>query len=238
MSGLLLEDRQESLLKLTFNRPEKRNALSRELLGLLRERLAAAAEDPAIRVIVLTGAGPAFCAGLDLIEVRAAVGDPGGHEQLILFFHDTLELIRKLAKPVIAAVNGHAVAGGAAVMSACDIVVCSEFARIGYPEIRQGLAAAVVMPDLLRQVGQRRAKYLLLTGETIAAEEAKAIGLVDEVVAPADLMARAGCLASTLATSPPEALRLTKQWILQSQFLQADELRDHARRFHGVLDES
>lgn len=233
MSAALLTNPDGRLLTLTLNRPAKRNALSTALLHELQDALGSAATDERIGALILTGRDPAFCAGLDLDEVRSAAEHPGRGEQIAGLLYDTLDSIHRCPKPVIAAINGHAVAGGAGLMSVCDIVVASEFAQIGYPEIKRGLAAAVVTPHLLRQVGERRAKYLLLTGESVSAQQAKELGLVDEVVAPADLMPRAKHLANMLLSYSSEALRLTKQWIGEAPFVDLAGMRQHACKLHA-----
>lgn len=232
MSEILQQSRDGAILTLTLNRPEKRNALSAELLRALRSAIDQGIRDANTRVMIVTGVGKAFCSGLDLRELREAAGDVQKCSQTAELLHDILERIYLSPKPVIAAVNGFAVAGGAGLMSVCDIVVALRQARIGYPEIKRGLVAAIVMPYLSRQVGERRAKHLLLTGELISAEEAKQIGLVDEVVPTADLMMRALHVARQLAELAPSAVALTKKWLTESQFLNYDRQREQARNLH------
>src|SRR5206468_5956388 len=123
------------------------------------------------------------------------------------------DLIYTLPKPTIAAVNGAAVAGGAGLVTVCDMAVAAAGAKFGYPEVRRGLVAAMVMPHLLRHVGERMARYLLLTGELIDAAEAQRGGLINEVVPGADLQARADGLARSLAEGGPEALARTKSFL-------------------------
>src|SRR5262245_39181457 len=181
MSQPLLEVRTGPTLELTLNRPEARNALSRALIASLTETLKKADGDPELRSIIVTGAPPAFCAGLDLREVAATSADQAEHDASALL--NLFETIDNLGKPVIAAVNGPAVAGGAGLVSVCDIVICGRGGSIGYPEIKRGLVAAIVMTYLRRLVGERQAKYLLLTGDTLSAERALEFKLCNEVVA-------------------------------------------------------
>jgi len=193
-------------LELTLNRPECRNALSRELIHALRESLRHAAEASDVRCVIITGAPPAFCAGLDLREVVA--GNTTVYDATALL--ELYEQIDTLPKPVVAAVNGPAVAGGAGLLTACDLVICGESARIGYPGIRHGLVAPLLVPYLVRVVGERRARYLLLTGELLTAAQAVAFGLANELVSDHELLWRVRQIAAGLAEHPPEAVRRMK----------------------------
>jgi methylglutaconyl-CoA hydratase len=198
---------------LTLNRADKRNALSRGLVAALDDAVRRAADDPAARCVILTGAGPVFCAGLDLAELQESLGAGEGQSPV---WDDALRLatvydrIYTLPKPTVAAVNGAAVAGGAGLVSVCDLAVAVPEARFGYPEVRRGLVAAMVMPHLLRHVGERTARYLLLTGELIDAEEARRAGFVNAVVPAEGLLERAWAWARSLAEGGPNALARTK----------------------------
>ncbi len=169
---------------LTMNRPERRNALNRALIEALSASFGRARDDSAVRCVVLTGAGPVFCAGLDLGELQEALQvkaeSPVWENALVLA--RLYDLIYTLPKPTIAAVNGPALAGGAGLVTVCDLAVATLEARFGYPEVRRGLVAAMVMPHLLRHVGERMARYLLLTGEMIDAETAEEAGLITQAV--------------------------------------------------------
>lgn len=204
----LLVQRQERRLELTLNRPQKRNALSRDLILELTAALQDAEKDDEIRCVILTGADPAFSAGLDLREVAESNAEQAEHDasNLLTLF----ETVDNLAKPVIAAINGPAVAGGAGLVSVCDLVICGESGLVGYPEIKRGLVAAIVMTYLTRLVGERKAKWLLLTGENLPAARALEFELCNEVVPDAELMPRARALADQLAGYPPQALSNTK----------------------------
>ncbi len=198
---------------IAIHRPDKRNALSRALIAALHEAFLRAAADPLARSVILTGSGPAFCAGMDLDELRGSLGTTVEPE---LIWEDAqrvstlYELIYALPKPTIAAVNGAAVAGGAGLVTVCDLAVAVPGAKFGYPEVRRGLVAAMVLPHLLRHVGERAARWLLLTGELIDAAEARRIGLINEIALEDQLMETASGWASSLAAGGPKALATTK----------------------------
>src|SRR5215469_7749947 len=188
---------------LTLNRPDRRNALSRNLIAALTEAFGRARDDAAARCVILTGAGNSFCAGMDLAELQESLsaappssttrrgGEEGGVWDDALRLAKLYDLIYTLPKPAIAAVNGAAVAGGAGLVSVCDLAVAVPGAKFGYPEVRRGLVAAMVMPHLLRHVGERTARYLLLTGELIDAAEAVRTGLINTVAPAEQLLPRA-----------------------------------------------
>jgi methylglutaconyl-CoA hydratase len=212
---------------LTINRPDKRNALCRPLIAAITDAVRRAADDANVRCLVLTGNGPAFCAGMDLDELRGtltAEADQVWDDALKL---STLyELLYHLPKPTIAAVNGAAVAGGAGLMTVCDLAVTVPAAKFGYPEVRRGLVAAMVLPHLLRHVGERAARWMLLTGELIHAAEALRIGLVNAVVPPDILMPTATTWVKSLAEGGPKALAKTKELLRRCgpQSVAVDEL--------------
>ncbi|MBA4188661.1 MAG: enoyl-CoA hydratase [Planctomycetaceae bacterium] len=196
----------------TINRPDRRNALSRALIAELTEAFLRATTDPAARCVILTGTGSAFCAGMDLDELRGTLGDDSD-----MVWDDAAklsslyELIYTLPKPTIAAVNGAAVAGGAGLVTVCDLAVSVPDAKFGYPEVRRGLVAAMVMPHLLRHVGERAARYMLLTGELIDAVEALHLRFINAVTNPDRLLDAADAWAKSLAEGGPKALTTTKE---------------------------
>ncbi|MFH1747822.1 MAG: enoyl-CoA hydratase/isomerase family protein [Planctomycetota bacterium] len=196
--------------ELTMNRPDCRNALSHELIADLTAAIQQASSDKNVRSMILTGTPPSFCAGLDLREVTAA--DTAHDISPLLTLLKTLE---DVPKPVIAAVNGPAMAGGAVLVAACDLAICAESASIGYPGVRRGLVAPILMTYLCRQVGERHARYLLLTGLTVDARQALTMGLVNEVVADRELMTRARRLAAHFAKLPASALAQAKAMFTQ-----------------------
>jgi methylglutaconyl-CoA hydratase len=214
---LVLYDVRPPAALLTLNRPASRNAISRGLIRALADAFRRAQDDPAVRSVILTGAGSVFCAGMDLAELSEtlertetkSIWDDA--QQLAIL----LDQIFSLPKPTIAAVNGAAVAGGAGFVTSCDLALAVPEARLGYPEVRRGLVAAMVMPHLLRHVGERMARFLLLTGELITAEEARCAGLINEVVPAGELLDRAFVLARALALGGPNAQAGTKALLKQ-----------------------
>jgi methylglutaconyl-CoA hydratase len=212
MSGLVSTERDGPAAILTMRRADKRNALSRELIADLTDAFAKARDDAGVRVVILTGEGPAFCAGMDLGELRDSLG---ASREIIwddaVRLATLFDLIYTMPQPTIAAINGAAVAGGAGLMTACDLAVGVPGARFGYPEVRRGLVAALVMPHLLRHVGERAARHLLLTGELIGAPEALRLGLINEITDADALMPSVMRLAGQCAAGGPGALAVTKQ---------------------------
>ncbi len=233
MSELLRIARIDGWIELTLHRPECRNALSRALIADLTQAVAAADADDAVHAIIITGTPPAFCAGLDLREVGQTLADQAELDASnLLRLFETLDSARK---PVIAGVNGPAVAGGAGLASVCDLVICGESGAIGYPEIKRGLVGAIVMTYLRRLVGERRAKYLLLTGETLSAQRAVEFGLANEVVRDAELHARLRHYAALLASYPPRALAETKRLWARIRELEHASAVEEARRLNASM---
>jgi len=211
MSNLVRYEYRGPAAVVTIDRPDRRNALSRELIAALSDAFRRAADDPAARCVILTGTGPAFCAGMDLEELRATLGpDADRVWDDAARLSGLFEFIYTLPKPTVAAVNGAAVAGGAGLVSVCDLAVAVPEAKFGYPEVRRGLVAAMVLPHLLRHVGERAARYLLLTGELIDGISALRIGLVNAIADPEHLLATADAWCRSLAEGGPKALATTK----------------------------
>ena len=208
---LILTDQRGAVRVLTLHRPEVRNALSVELRDELGRALDEAARDRSVRCVVLTGSGSAFCAGLDLAELETiADRSSEAQRQDARAFADLLLRLATLPKPVVAAVNGAAVGGGAGLVSACDVAVMDARARIGYSEARIGFVAALVAVFLIRQVGVSHARELLLSARMVSAEEALRLGLVHEVVEPGSAGARAVARADSMAGNAPSSLAMTK----------------------------
>lgn len=216
MSDLVLYERRSSAAVITIHRPDKRNALSRALIAALTDAFRQAADDPSARAVILTGNGLAFCAGMDLDELRGTLGADSekvwDDAQKLAALYD---LIYTLPKPTVAAVNGAAVAGGAGLVTVCDLALAVPGAKFGYPEVRRGLVAAMVMPHLLRNVGERAARWMLLTGELIDAAEAVRVGLVNAVTSPELLIDAALGWCRSLAEGGPNALATTKDLLRQ-----------------------
>jgi methylglutaconyl-CoA hydratase len=212
---LLIRSDLGRAVTLTLNRPEARNALSRGLLAALSDALTAVSAESAPRAVILTGAGTVFCAGMDLKEAaeRGTRADPEAQKTTVAdlqAFADVLQQLHTLDKPTIAALNGDALAGGAGLATACDFVLAAAGARVGYPEVKRGLVAAVVIHDLVRLIGAGRARWLLLRGQPIGVEEAERWGLVSRVVPAASLNAEAHKLAGELAECGPRAIATIK----------------------------
>jgi methylglutaconyl-CoA hydratase len=203
---------------ITLNRPDKRNAISYELIDELLVALDDVASSSAL-VLVLTGAGKAFCSGMDLENLKALVGR--SPEQSLKDSKIMARLFRSLydfPRPTIAAVNGAAIAGGCGLATLCDFTLAVPEAKFGYTEVRIGFVPAIVSTFLLRQVGEKHARDLLLTGRIIGADEAHRIGLISEIVPPEKLSQRAQELAAQLMENSPASLVCTKRL-----------LSDHAR---------
>lgn len=216
--NLVLYESRPPAVVITMNRADKRNALSRSLIAGLTDAFERAGQDPSARCVILTAAGSVFCAGMDLAELQeslTAVAESSPVWDDALRLARLYDLIYTLPKPTIAAVNGPAVAGGAGLVTVCDLAVSVPEAKFGYPEVRRGLVAAMVMPHLLRHVGERLARYLLLAGEVIDAAEAHRAGLINEVVPAAGLMDRALAWSRALAEGGPQALARTKSLLHQ-----------------------
>jgi methylglutaconyl-CoA hydratase len=203
----------------TLNRPDKRNAISYELIEDLLAALDEIAQSSA-QILILTGAGKAFCSGMDLDNLKALTGRTP--EQNLKDSETMARLFRSLydfPMPTIAAVNGAAIAGGCGLATLCDFTLAVPEAKFGYTEVRIGFVPAIVSTFLLRQIGEKHARDLLLTGRIIDANEAHRMGLINEVVAAEKLMPRARELATQLMENSPASLTSTKRL-----------LSDHARR--------
>ena len=215
MPELLIEDRGRVRI-LTMNRPEKRNALDNALTEALLEGLRAADAADAVNVVVLTGAGPAFCAGADLAEFKDLTADNqplvARRAELTMSLH---EIFPRLSKPVITAINGAAMGGGAGLALAGDLALMAESAKLAYPEVKHGIVAAIVMPNLVRQAGRKAAFELVATGRTIGAARALELGMVNRVVPDAELMTATLALAGELAAVSRPAMALTKSHFYQ-----------------------
>lgn len=211
MSVLLVKD-QGAVRVLTLNRPDKRNALNTELTQALLDALRTADAAESVGCVVLAGAGPAFCAGADVTEFAGLTPEHKAKVEARAELTMQLHLaIPKLAKPVVSAVHGAALGGGAGLVIAGDLVVMGDGAALGYPEVRHGIVAAIVMANLVRQVGRKAAFELVALGEPVGAARALALGLVNRVVPRAQVLKEAVALADKLAALGRPALRLTKQ---------------------------
>jgi enoyl-CoA hydratase len=208
MGSVILERPAAHVALVRINRPEARNALNMAVRRELAERFKGIAEDPEIRVVIVTGDEKAFAAGADLKEMAELTAV----DQMRRATHRLWEALRTCPKPVIAAVNGFALGGGCELAMHADIIVAGESAKLGQPEVRVGIMpGAGGTQRIVRAVGRFRAMKLLLTGEFVAAREALEMGLVSEVVPDAQVQARALELAQTIAAMPPFAVEQIKE---------------------------
>lgn len=207
----ILYSEAQGIAAITLNRPDKRNAISYELIDDLTAVLKQAAGSAA-QIVILTGTGKAFCSGMDLDNLKQLTGRT--HEQNLKDSETIASLFRSLydfPKPTIAAVNGPAIAGGTGLATLCDFTLASPEAKFGYTEVRIGFVPAIVSSFLIANVGEKRARDLLLTGRIFGTEEAHKLGLVNEIVAPEQLMPRALELAQQLMENSPASLHATKK---------------------------
>jgi methylglutaconyl-CoA hydratase len=220
---------------ITLNRPDKRNAISFELIDDLLQALDEVSKSDAI-VLILTGAGKAFCSGMDLENLKSLLGRT--QEQNLSDSQTMVQLFRALyefPKVTIAAVNGPAIAGGTGLALLCDFTLAVPEAKFGYTEVRIGFVPAIVSTFLLRQVGEKQARDLLLTGRTFGSEEARRMGLINEIVPLESLLARAQELAAILMANSSASLRATKQLLTDHAGAELDAQIDSAVRENAAI---
>jgi methylglutaconyl-CoA hydratase len=209
MSDLALLTFSGRVASLTLNRPDARNSLSPDLLGALHARIDELQRRDDLTVLVLTGEGKSFCAGMDL---KLALSDPNAPTQLLGSFADFLLRLRGLPLVVLAKVNGAAIGGGCGLAAACDLAITHADSKMGFPEVDLGVCPAVVAPWLVRKIGPGRARRVLFSGGLMTGQQAFEHGIVDHVVPTlADLNKGARDIAARLATGGPQALRATKE---------------------------
>lgn len=227
---------------ITLNNPRTRNAISMPMVDAMMEALQKAEDDPNIRALILTGSGSAFCAGMDLKELHQALdtirfGRDGAVWEDARRGEDLIDRVYTFSKPTIAAVNGDAAAAGAGLVSACDMVVAAPEARIGYPEMRRGIQAGMVLIHLMRLVGERQARFLVLTGELVSAVKAKEMGIINEVVPRDELLPTAFRWATSVGMNAPKAEMITKDLLRKfSSHALAMAMREYKEAPH-ITDE-
>lgn len=200
-----------------LNRPEKRNALNHQLMEDLTHALESFAASQTCRVVIVSGAGSSFCAGLDIEHLHAMALNPGGPTATDDYNRDAqrvatlLSTLYSLPKPSIAAVNGPAIAGGMGIATLCDFTLAIPEAKFGFTEVRIGFVPAVVAAFLRTQLGEKSCRDLLLTGRLISSEEAQSLGLVTRIIPEPDLMREARALALRLMRNSPAAMEATKR---------------------------
>jgi methylglutaconyl-CoA hydratase len=234
MPNILVEEKDSRTTILTLNRPERRNALTIELMTELATAVEAAAADEKRRILILRGAGKAFCAGLDLQETTEMEKAHRSAEMVAR----TLRTISETRLITIAQIHGAAVAGGAGLMSACDFVLAVAHTKIGYPEAKRGLVAGLVMTFLRRQLRERDLRELLFTGDLIGAERAREMGLVNRVVAPNELENETQKLTTAILQGAPGAISNSKRLIEELWSSSVGEDIDLALRHHMEARES
>src|SRR5260370_42145765 len=222
MYSTLLLEITGNLATITLNRPEKRNAISTQMIAELQTALDEI-EKSHVRVGILTGAGKAFCAGMDLETLAAmAQHSPSENQEDSRRMARLFRRIWSFPRPLIAAVNGTALAGGCGIATLCDFTLAVPEAKFGYTEVKIGFLPAIVSVFLMRQIGEKKTRDLLLTGRIIEAAEAKEIGLINEIVPSEKLMERAPELANQLITASPSSLTRSKHLLVSSAAAGAD----------------
>lgn len=223
--------------RIWLNRPEKRNALDRVLVDELRAAIGELEADPAVRVIVLGGRGPAFCAGADLEYLRSMASFTVlDNMEDSAALASTLRSIYESTKPTIARVHGPAIAGGCGLATVCDVIIASEKASFGYTEVRIGFIPAIVLAFLVRKVSQIQARELVLSGRIIGAREAYERGLVTFLTGEPeeDLDAKVNEVAGTIAAASPSAVALTKDMLTALDGMPLDSALDYASRMNAL----
>lgn len=200
----------DGIATLTLNRPEARNALDGALIQSLHESVVRLRDDASVRVLIVTGAGKSFCAGMDL---RGVMSDPVAMGAVLRSLAETTVAIRNLGVPTIAAVHGAAIGGGCGLMVVCDYAITHAEAKVGYPEVELGISPAVVAPWLIRKIGAGPARAMLLRGGTMLGAEAFERGLADQLVGATEVGAAAQALAQQIASGGSHALAVTKRWL-------------------------
>ena len=227
MNDSIIKKIENKIATLTFNRPEVFNSFNREMALLLQAELDACECNPEVRAIVITGSGKAFCAGQDLKEVTSPELNPGFKKILEEHYNPIISRIRKIEKPIIAAVNGVAAGAGANIALACDVVIASENASF-----IQAFSKIGLVPDsggtffLPRLIGFQKATALMMLGDKVSAMEAERLGMVYKVVSPENFLEEVNSIANTMANMPTKALGLTKRLLNESMKNSLEEQLD------------
>ena len=204
------------IARITLNRPDKRNAITGEMMSALRDALQRAEHDAAVRVLLIRGAGKDFCAGLDLSEVLKSAENADASLASARRLGDLYIAMRRHPKPIVAAVQGRALGGGAGIATASDLIIATESAQFGYPEVKLGFIPAIVTTMLRRAVNERQAMELALTGEPLSASRAYAIGLINRVVPAAEFETGVENYVAALAGQSATAMSLSKKLLYET----------------------
>jgi enoyl-CoA hydratase/carnithine racemase len=229
---ILYDTSAAPVARITMNRPDKRNPIGPWVIGELLHALTRAREDAAIRCVVITGAGKVFSAGGDLGQMSGQPGAAGAADVKPASFVELFVAMHALGKPILALVNGHALAGGLGLMVACDLVVASDAAEFGTTEINLGLWPMMITAEIVRSIGRKKALELMTTGRKINAAEAERIGLINRAVPQGKLEEEGMALARQLAAKSPAAMRLGLRAFYDTQDL---ELRPALEHLQGQL---
>ena len=217
MYSTLLVEHRDAVATITLNRPDKRNAITTTMMAELQTALDAIEKNHSVRVVILTGAGTCFCAGMDLeMLASTAQQSPTENQEDSRRIAKMLRRIWSYPRPLIAAVNGAAYAGGCGIATLCDFTLATPEAKFGYTEVKIGFLPAIVSVFLTRQIGEKRSRDLLLTGRIIQAQEAKEFGMVTEVVPANRLLHRANELAAELIAASPSSLARAKHLLVSA----------------------
>src|SRR5437016_8986157 len=224
MSDRVLVALEGGVLTATLNRPEKKNAIDTPMIDALLTLLDQADLDAAVRVVAARGAGSDFCAGMDLNELLASADNSvEENRQAALRFAEIFVRMRRIPKPIVAVVQGRALAGGCGLATACDLVLATESARVGYPEVQRGFVPAIVMTLLKRTAGEKVAFDLAATGRILGASEAAGLGLVSRVYEDSDFEDQVSEVLRALAAASPSALAFTKQQVYRLAGIRFEE---------------
>ena len=224
MNERILTQVADGVLTVTLNRADKRNAIDTTMIDGLLAAIERADLDGSVRVVAVRGAGRDFCAGMDLNELLASADHSlEQNRQAALHFAQVFMRMRRLPKPIVALVQGRALAGGCGLATACDLILAAESAQFGYPEVQRGFVPAIVMTMLRRAVGEKIAFDLATTGRLLDGTEAAAAGLASRVYEDADFEEQAGEVLRVLAEASPSALAFTKQQFYQLDGLSFDD---------------
>lgn len=235
MENSILFSAAGGVATVTLNRPEKRNALNGDMVRQLHDAVLRAQADPTVRVIVLTGAGAAFCAGADLAYLQEiSRNDILDNQRDSRALMQAMHAVYASPKPTVACVRGPALAGGCGLATVCDITIAYDDATFGYPEVRIGFVPAIVMVYLRLRVGDAVAKDLVLRGHVIDAEEARRIGLIAHVVRPADVEARTNQIVGDLLKGSGSAQMLAKQMFTALPGMALDAGLDYAATMNAL----